>query len=322
MTSPARKRNVKTARTRASGLAAVLRTQGELREGRIAMTPPLSDGAHASACADAANDMNGHGAEGVITTLHTTTLFRVLLPGIVHAFSTKVGGVSPKPRRMLNLGSASHDSLENVEENRRRFFSALGLDAMPKVSLRQVHGDEVHFVEKLPAATLQGDGVFTDKEDLVVGVATADCAPILFAEREGRFVGAVHAGWRGAAKGVAMKAVREAGARYGAKPADLLAAIGPCIKPCCYRVKGDVVRAFRDASLPLDSFREVSEDNFAFDLASENARQLLESGLPPANMEILDRCTYCEDALFFSFRREGEGVGHMMSVIARVSAGV
>jgi YfiH family protein len=220
--------------------------------------------------------------------------------------------------------------LENIEENRRRFFEALNLSAIPTVPLRQMHGDTVHFIERLPAATLMGDGVFTDREGLVLGVATSDCVPILLAHRDGHFVSAVHAGWRGTAARIAEKAVKDACAHYGTKAGDIFAGLGPCIHKCCYPVRSDVREAFQGAGLPLSVFEEdgnpdetpppasdAKTSSWRLDLVEANVLQLLAAGLPPRNIEVVDRCTSCDASFFFSFRRDGEYAGRMMSVIVK-----
>ena len=301
----------------------------EAGEVRQSTDPDFVEKNNAAAEPHANNSFEGHGAEGTITTLHTTTLLQ--RKSVTHAFSTKVGGVSPLAQRVLSLGSTSHDSLENLEENRRRFFEALDLSAIPTVSLRQVHGDTVHFIERLPAATLVGDGVFTDREGLVLGVATSDCVPLLLAHRDGRFVSAVHAGWRGTAARIAEKAVKDACAHYGTKAGDIFAGLGPCIHKCCYSVRSDVHEAFQNAGLPLGVFEETENSDEApsspasgaktpswrLDLVKANVLQLLAAGLPPRNIEVIDRCTSCDASLFFSHRRDGEYAGRMMSVIVK-----
>jgi hypothetical protein len=323
--------NPKTRTRRKKPKASVLRSPGVLRKRPWSEATASSEepGMESDTAAEPhANDsFEGHGAEGTITTLHTTTLLQ--RKSVTHAFSTKVGGVSSLAQRALSLGSTSHDFLENIEENRRRFFEAVGLAAIPTVPLRQVHGDTVHFIERLPAATLVGDGVFTDRDGLVLGVATSDCVPILLAHRDGRFVSAVHAGWRGTAARIAEKAVREACAHYGTKAGDIFAGLGPCIHKCCYPVRPDVREAFQNAGLPLGVFEEDGNPDvpspasdaktfsWRLDLVEANVLQLLAAGLPPRNIEVVDRCTSCDASLFFSHRRDGEYAGRMMSVIVK-----
>jgi hypothetical protein len=178
------------------------------------------------------------------------------------------------------------------------------MSGMTPVALRQVHGAVVRIVENVPKETLEGDGLLTQRPGLALFVATADCLPVLLAHREGRFVGAVHAGWRGTAKRIAQRAVEKACREFGSKPEEICAALGPRIGPCCFEVRADVFNAFQEAGLGMEVFREAGHETWRLDLAAANAAQLAVAGLPAENIEVLDYCTFCHEDLFWSHRRD------------------
>lgn len=170
-----------------------------------------------------------------------------LLP-VLHGFFTRDGGVSSVPYETLNGGLGTQDQLQVVQENRRRMAACMGVELERFVALRQVHGADVHVLrhvgdvwshtdghEALPA----GDALVTDCPEVALGVATADCAPVLFSSGDGWIVGAAHAGWRGAVGGVLEQTVTHMRA-LGAE--GLRAVVGPCIGPASYEVGEDMRR--------------------------------------------------------------------------------
>jgi YfiH family protein len=181
---------------------------------------------------------------------------------------------------------------------------------------RQVHSDKVNFIESPPPRPPVGDALATDRPGLLLAVKTADCLPILLADPERRVVAAVHCGWRGTAGRLSERAVTALGGRYGAEPACLLAALGPCIGRACYEVGEDVRRRFAEAGLPLDVFAPSSSrpDRYLLDLQAANRFQLLRSGLDPGRMNFIVDCTHCRPTMS-SFRREGEKAGRMLAFV-------
>jgi hypothetical protein len=151
----------------------------------------------------------------------------------------------------------------------------------------------------------EGDILMTDQAGLWIAVKTADCVPILIAACDGRSVAAVHAGWRGAAAGVATHAVRAMTRRYGVRATDLHAAIGPSIGPCCYRVGPEVAARF-----PA-SFVKAG----VLDLWSATRQALLDAGIPAAQIESANLCTRCREDEFQSWRRDGPRAGRMFSAL-------
>lgn len=164
----------------------------------------------------------------------------------------------------------------------------------------QVHGNAVHVLEdESDGRILNGDAFVTSKPGFVCHVRTADCVPILIADKKNRAVGAVHAGWKGTAQDVAGHAVATMRDRFGTNPSDCVAAIGPCICGGCYEVGEEVVTEFEN----LDLKCEWRVGERGVDLGRANRELLERAGVPPQNIDILSHCTSCEPR-FVSWRRD------------------
>jgi len=157
-----------------------------------------------------------------------------------------------------------------------------------------------------------GDALVSNQPGVVVGVRTADCVPVLLADKRTHSVAAVHAGWRGSAQNIVGNAIQELITRYGSRPEDLAAAIGPCIGPCCYQVGEDVARQF-GKWMPEFAHSEGPQN---LDLVAINALQLRAAGV--SDIWQAGQCTFCEPSKYFSFRREKEQAGRMLSLIGTV----
>jgi YfiH family protein len=278
---------------------------------------------------------------------HTRQLLRSeqlsKLPWLVHAFSTRHGGVSRAyGGNALNLGFTEHDSRAFVERNRELFVEGLGAwnrsQRWPLVSLRQIHSDLIHQVDQIPEQTLAGDGLVTNTPGLVVAMQTADCLPIILVDPKRRAVGVFHAGWRGTVKRIAEKGVGEMRKHFSSDPQNLLASIGPGVQKCCYEV-GEQVRTRFESQFAYASslFREVKESDpvrekypllfltarapghgelpvkLFLDLVEANRRQLLDAGLKADNVDRAAPCTACHTELLFSFRAEKGVTGRLMA---------
>jgi YfiH family protein len=233
-----------------------------------------------------------------------------------------------------------------VERNRELLLQKLGLaghrsksKAWTLVTLRQVHSDLTHSLDRAPTSILAGDGLITDTPGLLIAVQTADCTPVIVADRKRRAVGVFHAGWRGTVKRIVEKGVGEMRRDFGCSPRDLVAAIGPGIQKCCYEV-GEDVRATFEAQFAYagELFREVKESDpirerypllflsarppghsalpvkLFLDLVEANRRQLLDAGVMAANIEASAPCTACHTDLLFSHRSEKGVTGRMMAL--------
>ncbi|WP_420394553.1 peptidoglycan editing factor PgeF [Acuticoccus sp.] len=226
-------------------------------------------------------------------------------PGLRHAFFTRRGGVSTGPYASLNVGTTSGDQPGNIAENMARVASALDVASDHLVTLHQTHSAVAHTVTGPTAERPAADGLVTTARGVALGIRTADCAPVLFADPQAGVIGAAHAGWRGAIGGV-LEATLAAMAAAGADPSRTLAAIGPTIAQASYEVGADVVDAARQGTpegidlAPL--MRPAERDGrMMFDLPGYVAARLAHAGV--TTVEDVRRDTYADEARFFSHRR-------------------
>jgi YfiH family protein len=247
--------------------------------------------------------------------------------GIVHAFSTRQGGVSRSPFAALNLGQSVGDNPAAVEENRRRFFGAFGIDPARVVRVWQAHGNGVVPVDAelagrpgFPGCLMDERGKFdaliTQLPGLALTVSTADCLPILIHDPLRRAVAAVHAGWRGTAQRIAARALGVMRDAYGTDPSDCRAAIGPGIRGCCFEVDAAVTEAMA-AALPgwERHARANRPGHWLLDLAEVNRAILESAGVRDERIEDVGLCTSCRNDLFFSHRADKGQTGRMMNFI-------
>lgn len=225
------------------------------------------------------------------------------IPGVVHAISTRAGGVSEGRCESLNVSYSVGDSTENVDENLRRLAEGVGARRADLFSAYQVHGRDVTVVDAESASEPRPrcDVLLTSSQAKTLMLRYADCTPVLLADPKQRVVAAVHAGWRGSAvraAGAAVEALRD---QFGSQPRDIVAGIGPAIGPCCYTVGRDVVEAFADRP---DLFSRTAGAP-KLDLWAANRRALTEAGVPDENIEVAGICTQCQAERFFSHRANG-----------------
>lgn len=243
--------------------------------------------------------------------------------GFPHGFFTRRGGVSEGPYASLNCSLSSADSREAVLRNRALAAEAVGADPSRLLGLTQVHGHDVAVVTEAwaPGAGPKADAMVTDRAGIALGIVTADCAPVLFADRNAGIVGAAHAGWRGAVSGV-IEATIDAMQRLGAKAGDIAAAVGPCIGQISYEVGPDLRDAVLGHAADSDRFFAPGKrpDRWQFDLAGYCAARLRDAGV--GTVATLGVDTLADDTRFFSHRRRtlagGGPIGHQISVIALV----
>lgn len=184
------------------------------------------------------------------------------------------------------------------------------------ITLRQIHSDLVFNARGLGDRTREGDALLADQIGESIGVRTADCVPILLLDSKRRAVAAVHAGWRGTAAEIVKRAVERLHADFDSHHADLYAAIGPCIQACCYKVGPEVAANF-DSNFKTPAAQEPGKSYL--DLAQANRAQLTEAGLDPACIFSSRLCTACQSTLFFSYRRDPQNPGRMLSAICRLA---
>lgn len=262
-----------------------------------------------------------------------------VIPWLWHGFASRRGGVTraytaPGAPGELNLGFTPEDDRAHVLQNRVLLAEAVtSSPATPLVTLRQVHSNVVVLSQTLaePAADTpcEGDGLITAQPGVLLAIQTADCIPVLVADRRQRVVAAFHAGWRGTVQRIAESGIGRLRMEFGSRPEDLVAAIGPGVGVCCYAVGDEVIARVRSQFAYADSlFRAVIEavplsDPAHFtpqtrphlDLIEANRRQLQDAGVPASSIEVIPGCTHCRPDLFFSYRQSKGRCGRMMSVI-------
>lgn len=297
------------------------------------------------------------------TWLHCAPLAEI--PWLVHAFGTRQGGaIGPKPAVQDSAVSAGGGK-PATKQRSRRFLQALGSDGYPLAMLRQMHSAIVYRVSPgtgnaslkyqlagnhLPDAEPQprarsGDALIASHSGMLLGIRVADCVPVLLVDRQRRAVAVVHAGWRGALNRIAEKTAGEMCRMFNSRPQNLLAAIGPSIRKCCYEVGPEVVDDFCGAFPAGEEFfqrvaakpeemrmalryqtlftlqappghpAEGPLSKVHLDLAAVASYQLEQAGIPPAQIYTADYCTACRTDLFYSYRKEGAVAGRMMAVI-------
>lgn len=281
-------------------------------------------------------------------------------PWLRHGFSTRGGGVSEVygPEE-LNLGWTASDDPAKVAENRRRLVKGIaGAKSRAQlVTLRQIHSSVVRIIEQYAGALdgnletaegkaiLRGDGMMTDLPGLLLGVQVADCVPVLVADVKRKAVAAFHAGWRGTLRRIVEGGIGRMRLRYGSRPEDLLAVVGPSIGACCYSVGEEVRHEFESQFAYAPAlFSEVYDSDpvkekypllfltarapghsnigpqIHLNLWEANRRQLIDAGLLPQRVTVIGECTACTRVKggrlkYYSHRGEAGFAGRMMGVI-------
>lgn len=220
-----------------------------------------------------------------------------------HGFFTRIGGMSDGVFAGLNCAYSSGDSRESVTANRAKVAETLGVTVDRLVTVKQVHGAKVVTID----APFQGeppeaDGIVTAARGLAIGVLTADCAPVLFADKKARIIGAAHAGWKGAVGGV-MEATIAAMEALGAKRDNMHAALGPCIGPLSYEVSADFKKTFLDQAAENAAFFQptAKEGHFLFDLPGYAVHRLQQAGITAIYDTRQD--TLPHEDVYYSYRR-------------------
>ncbi len=243
--------------------------------------------------------------------------------GVRHSFSARCGGVSKAPYESLNLSWSRMESFETAKENFQRFCDAFGYDYAKLTIINYEHGNKILPVthencgqgfglEALPFC----DGLISNDPEVTLVTSHADCGVIFFYDPVKRAVGIVHAGWKGTLLRIGAKAVEAMAYNYGSKAENIIAAVGPCICRACFEV---------DMSLGLDFAKEFDdEDIFShgkpgkaqLDLERAAAIQLIDAGVLPQNITLMHACTYHNEDMFFSYRRDHGETGSMSGFIS------
>jgi YfiH family protein len=221
------------------------------------------------------------------------------LPGVAHGFADRNADGSPA----------------GVAES----FGFSGI-----VRLNQVHGNDVFVLRDGSAVgrggVSDGDAIVTSLGGVGIGVSTADCVPILLTDTRGTVAGAVHAGWRGTVLGILGSVIEKINEEYGLRPSDLNAVIGPSVGRCCYEVREDVASLFREGCDDSGEYLVRTDGSkYMLDLPGINRNVLEKAGV--GRIEVIGVCTKC-NADFYSYRREGKGVGSQLSVIGLIQGAI
>ena len=234
------------------------------------------------------------------------------------SFLGRNGGVSEAPYNSLNLSSAVGDNENAVESNYERMQAVFGLRSIRPVTVNQVHGKSVFIAGEGSHDGVEADAIITDTPGLPIGVLTADCLPILLFDPQVGAAAAVHAGWRGTVKGVAVEAVIQMERELGADAERIVAAFGPHIAPCCYKVGAEVIDSFTETFGDMEGkmvYGEAEDGDRWFDLARANREALMSVGVKDEHMVFDFACTSCDEAHLFSHRRDKGLTGRQLSFI-------
>jgi hypothetical protein len=243
------------------------------------------------------------------------------IPHVRHGFSTRIGEASAAAGRSvgLNLGHTSWDSIPRVDENRRRFLSALNLESSRLATLHQVHSNRVHIINDNSGEWKQpdADALATRANNIALAVQVADCLPILIADPVSGAVAAVHSGWRGTLSRVLFQTILALKSSLGSRPSDLVAAVGPGIRQCCMEVGAEVAELFEKEYSDSRVVAPASGGKALLDLCRALEIQMDRAGIPAGNRHDLGACTRCNPREFFSYRAEGPASGRMIAIIGR-----
>ncbi|MBK8466067.1 MAG: peptidoglycan editing factor PgeF [Chloracidobacterium sp.] len=243
--------------------------------------------------------------------------------GFINGFSTRLGGVSEFPHGDLNLAGFDEDSAENIYENRRRFLDVFGRD-LSLATVWQVHGDAIKTaasIDDVRSSETKADAIVSNLENVLAGVKTADCVPVLIGDPKTGAFAAVHAGWRGTVQSIVAKAVKQLTKTYGADPADMICAIGPAACGRNYEIGKDVIDAFSEKFAESKKYFSPTREGHALvDLHLANRDQLIDCGVAVENILTAPFCTIEQPNLFFSYRLEKQKfgkTGRLLSVIGK-----
>ena len=240
---------------------------------------------------------------------------------LIHAFCTRRDGVSEGRFVSLNFSSREGDDIENVRQNWQILAAAFNIEVGHFFAVNQVHGDRILIIDH-PVNDITSnqphkcDAIITDQPELAIGIKTADCVPIFFADKTKRIAGVAHAGWKGTSLNIAAKVVDAFLKKFSCRTDDIVAVIGPAIGPCCYQVDEIVFDSMKEDKNRESFFSPCcKQGHWMFDLPLANRHQIIGRGIPEANVLTTDYCTSCNTGFFFSHRREGGSTGRQFNFI-------
>lgn len=246
-------------------------------------------------------------------------------PGLLHAISTRQGGVSTGNYSSLNLGFHVGDLHDRVLDNHHRVSKSLEFDLGSLVSCQQIHHDTVALIGKeylktssyLPGKMIeQTDALITDIPGITLMTRHADCVPLLFFDPKKSIAAVAHAGWKGTLAHIGPKTVDVLAKEYNCQRKDIQAGVGPSIGPCCYHISNTMADLASEKLIKGNLFvREGSDNKLSFDLWQANRKQLLAAGIPEENIYSSRACTSCKVDHFFSYRKEKKVTGRFAAFI-------
>lgn len=238
---------------------------------------------------------------------------------LTHAFCTRIGGVSEDDYASLNISFKEGDLESRVLQNWYRLAMAFAIPVDQFLTLNQVHGDDIFIIKPFgdyyPAdRKMDYDAIVTNRDNLAICIKTADCVPVFIVDRTKKIIAVVHAGWKSTALEITAKVVRLLIDKYHSTPRDILAAIGPAIGSCCFELDSASANAFRkQKNHEMFLFPGKRPDKWMVDLIEANRRQMMNCGVPEANIDASGLCTNCRQDLFFSHRGSGGITGRQVN---------
>ena len=219
---------------------------------------------------------------------------------ISHGFFNRSGGFSKGNYKSLNCGIGSNDKKKSVYANLKKVCAKIGCSQNNLILMKQTHSNKVNIINKISKKKHVGDSAFTNKKKIALGILTADCAPVFIHDVNKNYIGAIHAGWKGAYKNIIKKTIIKF--KYkGSKVGDLVAVIGPCILKQSYEVKNDFLQKFLKQNKDNISFFTFKKRKIFFSLNEYIFEQLKKEGIN--KIDIIKKDTYLDKNNFFSSRR-------------------
>lgn len=220
---------------------------------------------------------------------------------------------------MFSFAFHTGEDVGDISKNRNHLMEKLGIDKDFDVVLaNQTHSNNVVVIKERKTlgwknhgdAISDCDALVTNQKNILIGVLTADCVPVLLFDKTKEVIAVVHAGWKGTKAQIVLKTIEKMIDAFDSNTKDIYAIIAPCIGSCCYEVSSDVADNFNDSVK-----QNMQNGKFMLDLKKENYNQLINAGLEKENIEVSNKCTSCDSDSFFSYRKEQECSGRFLSFI-------
>lgn len=235
----------------------------------------------------------------------------IRFPQIRFAFSTVIDSTTKAPYD-FNLSLSVGDNAEQVNQNRKKFFSSLGYTLEEVAFQKQIHSDIVTIVNE-PANSIEGDAMITIQKNVPLAVSAADCTPIFLYDSKQNIIAGIHSGWQGTKKQILNKTLDVMLNKFNSVPNNIYAYIGPCISQKHYQVGLEFYDYF-DAKYILKN----SKNSLYFDMKKCNYDMLISNNIPAENIQVSSLCTYEHKNYFHSYRRNGLASGRMLGAIVLV----